>query len=561
VTDRWDRTTALFGAARALDLPVRTGFLEIACADDRDLRAEVEALLAADRDDDTFLAQTPWAAILEALPTKLESVLEGQLLKDRYRVGQQLAAGGQAHVYRATDQLLERPVVIKVMRASAGQQRVLTSRFEQEMKALSRIDHPGVVGILDVGELADGAPYLAIQHVEGMSLREVLQDGPLDPARAAVILQQLGAALGAAHAAGVAHQDLKPENIMVQRLADSAETIKLIDFGIAKVDRSELAPVMTTITIAGTVRYMAPEQFQGENSPACDIYALALVACEMLSGQPDLRAVPASISRRTRRLLESALALRPGDRPSDVRGWAEQVAGALARGHGARRRAAVALAIGALIATASVAGSRTLWMRYGEPVRVVQKVGAYDPVDEGFLTHGDVTGTVAQNAERSGYDGWRLFSSAAGGYYYKKLGNAQKRRALDRGWTLTAVMRLEQGSAFAIVDFAGYGRRFDIELFSEPDAEQTRLLTQILPTLHGLDLWMPRTPGAYHQYELRFDPGLESADLWVDGIKRLGGYRGLTQFQDDMGLFFGAGPYKSDRGIASFQSVRFEVHP
>ena len=122
------------------------------------------------------------------------------------------------------------------------------------------------------------------------------------PVRAG-ILRQLGAALGAAHAAGVAHQDLKPENIMLQRSSDGSETLKLIDFGIAKVDRSEIEAGMTTVSVAGTIRYMAPEQFHGENSPACDVYALALVTCEMLSGQADVRALPPDVGTRTRRLV------------------------------------------------------------------------------------------------------------------------------------------------------------------------------------------------------------------------------------------------------------------
>jgi tRNA A-37 threonylcarbamoyl transferase component Bud32 len=553
------RSAGIFGATRELDAVGRAAFLDLACEGDATLRADVEARLASDRDDNSSLT-TPDADLSRILPDVATTLATGQLLEARYRVEQPLAAGGQAHVYRATDQVLGGPVVIKVMRSGSSRNRMLKARFEEEMEALSRIDHPGIVGILDVGDLTDGSPFLVIQYVNGISLRELLHGGPLDPSRVAGILQQLAAALGAAHASGVAHQDLKPENIMVQRLSDGTEAIKLIDFGIAKVDRSALEPLMTTIMVAGTVRYMAPEQFQGENSPACDIYALALVACEMLSGQPDIRAVVAKVNRGTRHLLESALALRPADRPSDISAWGQQVASALARGDGARRRLLGRLAVVALLVSLSIVGLRALWINVDEAVRVVEKVGAYDPLVEGFRIHNDVTGTVAHNADRAGDDGWRV-SSSRQGQYYKALSDRQERLALDRGWTLTAVMRADEGLAFAAVDFLGNGKRYDIVLHAEPDADLVRLQTQLVPTFEGIDVRLPRTTRGYRKYELRFDPGLQAADLWIDGRIQLTGYRGYAQFQSEFGLFFGAATYKSARGVGTFQSVRFQINP
>jgi tRNA A-37 threonylcarbamoyl transferase component Bud32 len=447
------------------------------------------------------------------------------------------------------------------MRAAGRGNRPLKARFEREMQALSRIDHPGVVGILDVGDLADGSPFLVIQHIEGVSLRELLAGGPLESSRAAGVLRQLGAALSAAHAAGVAHQDLKPENVMVQHLSDGSETLKVIDFGIAKVERSQVEAGVTTIMVAGTVRYMAPEQFQGENSPACDVYALALVTCEMLSGQPDVRALPGRVGTKTRRLLMSALAFRPEDRPADIRQWCEAVSHALLQGDGFRRRLVVRLAAAVLIVAASAGAARALLPYYIQPVRIVEKVGAFDPLHEGFLIHGAATGTVATNPERDGYDGWRAFGSKPGEYYYTRLTTAQKRLAMEHGWTLSAIMRVEEGMTFADVDFVGYGKRYGIVMFRESDMDRVLLVTQILPTFQGLELRLPHIPGVYHRYELRYDTSLQSADLWIDGSKRLENFRGLSQFQDDMGLFFGAGPYKSDRGAGSFRSVRFEINP
>jgi serine/threonine protein kinase len=186
-------------------------------------------------------------------------------------------------------------------------------KFLQEMEALSRVDHPGIVGVLDTGELPNGTPFLVVQHVVGVTLRQELDKGPLHPRRAASILRQIGGALEAAHSLEIAHRDLKPENIMLQQLSDGTEFVKLIDFGIAAIGKSSLSSDTTTTIVAGTARYMAPEQCRGQASKASDIYALGLIVCEMLSGQPDLHGLKAP--RRIRQLILAALAYRPQDRP------------------------------------------------------------------------------------------------------------------------------------------------------------------------------------------------------------------------------------------------------
>jgi hypothetical protein len=307
---------------------------------------------------------------------------------------------------------------------------------------------------------------------------------------------------------------------------------------------------------------MAPEQFQGNHSPASDVYAMGLIACEMMTGQPDVRAVPAAFAARTRRLLESALAFRPEDRPADINAWATELAGQIA----GRSRSPVWVMAGAVallfvLVMLAPALDSLFDSRFGEPVRVIEKVGAFDPLSEGFTIHNQLFGTVVPSPGRSGYEGWRITSSVAGGYYFRKLTRAQKRAAIERGWTLSTELRVDEGSAFVIIDLVGYGKRFDIEVYREGDIDRVLLQTQIVPTFQGLELQLVRDPGAYRTYELRFDPGLQTAALWVDGVKRLDHYRGLSQFQDDMGLFFGAGPYRTDVGTASLKSVRFAIHP
>lgn len=406
--------------------------------------------------------------------------------------------------------------------------------------------------------MEDGSPFLVIQYIDGVSLREAFEAGPLEPLRIASILRQIGAALGATHAIGIAHRDLKPENIMLQRLADGSEAVKLIDFGIAKIERSELEPEITTVMVAGTVRYMAPEQFDARNSPESDIYSLGLVTCEMLCGQPDIRALPDSIQRGTRRKLEAALAFRPKDRPKNVREWTDDLAASISESPRYGRRAVIAAA-----ACITLVGTGWLSVRSfsnDDETRVIEKVNAFDPVSEGFQIHNDLYGTVAETADKTEYDGWRVISRRQG-HYYRHLSSTQKRRALERGWKLTAIIRAEEGQSFAGVDFAGYGNRFDICVIARRATDLVRLSTQVVPSRQGIDIEIPRKTPTYRRYELIYDAGLGVATLWVDHQKLLGGYRGWTQFQDDFGLMFGTCVLGSERGTGTFQAVRFEINP
>jgi serine/threonine protein kinase len=554
----WERITTLFDAARLLAPADREAFLSSVCGKDERLRAELESLLAQDAHQDHFLSRAAAPELADWLrrsPAATATVPE--FLLDRYRVGERLASGGQALIYLATDEKLSRQVVIKVLRPQGRRSEWLKSRLRQEMEALSRIDHPAVAGILDTGVLADDSPFLVIQYVAGESLRQALRNGPLDPSRTAAIVRQTGSALSAAHALGIAHRDLKPENIMLHRLSDGNESVKLIDFGIAKIERSALEPDTTTVMLNGTVRYMAPEQLQGESTHASDIYSLALVTCEMLCGHPDPRALPASLDRRTRRSLEGALAFQPDHRPPHVGEWAEQFAGTL--NMSTRRR----WVLGAGAAAAAVAAGSFAavgWLAATEEPRVIEKNSAFDPLSEGFQIHNDLSGTVADNPEHTSYDGWRVTTNRQG-HYYRHLTDRQKRNALSRGWTLSAVMRVEEGGIFTLVDFAGRGPRFDINFLQEGNHELVRLNTQILPSRQGIGVYLPRARPVFRQFELRYDPGLRSAGLWIDGKQAAAGYVGHSQFQDDWGLCFGAIVYASPHGTGTFQSVRFAINP
>src|SRR4029077_20276997 len=191
MSDRWERMTGLFGTAQALDPAERVEYLDRACGTDAVMRAEIDALLAADVEDGVVESRPvpgPWTdAVAAAL-----AVNPGEVLKERYRIDDQIALGGQGLVYRGTDLVLNRPVVVKVMRTTYPHNEAIKRRFEREMDALARIHHPGVVGILDVGELTDAASYLVVEYVDGVSLRQLLRDRPFAPARAARLIRQLG---------------------------------------------------------------------------------------------------------------------------------------------------------------------------------------------------------------------------------------------------------------------------------------------------------------------------------------------------------------------------------
>lgn len=209
---------------------------------------------------------------------------EGVLLKERYLVGSRIGSGSFGEVYLAKDTALEsKPVVIKFMMAQAeGMEEWLERKFQDEIKALAKIGHHGVVGALDSG-VVSGVRYLVMQYVEGESLRKYLTGKRLKPEAIANIVRQIGNALVAAHQEGVVHRDLKPENIMVQFLPGGEEHVVLIDFGIAAIKDAQ-SPMAGTTTIAGTYPYMAPEQFQGQPSAASDVYAFGVIAYEMVAG-------------------------------------------------------------------------------------------------------------------------------------------------------------------------------------------------------------------------------------------------------------------------------------
>jgi serine/threonine-protein kinase len=205
-----------------------------------------------------------------------------------------IADGGMGIVYRAHHRILTRRAAVKVMHANLVGRLSSCERMLQEARVLESIAGPAAVQIYDAGVLDDGRPWVAMELVEGETLADYLhRRGALPPGEVVELMLGLVHSLAAAHARGVVHRDLKPENVMI--LLGEPRSIKLIDWGIARVPRGDNRKRITQLdSVPGTPNYMAPEQIRGwEIDGRADIYALGVLAFELLSGKPPFRGTSA----------------------------------------------------------------------------------------------------------------------------------------------------------------------------------------------------------------------------------------------------------------------------
>ena len=215
--------------------------------------------------------------------------LVGTVLAGRYRIDQLIGTGGMGAVYRAEHVHMRKAVAIKVLHKEMTFLPEVVARFEREAVAAARIEHPHVAAATDFGRLDDGSFYLVLEYVEGRRLRDLVKrEAPLDPSRAMHIARQIAEALGAAHGAGIVHRDLKPENVMLVFREGDQDFVKVLDFGIAKVNLEDTQnqPQLTQVgSVFGTPEYMSPEQAAGQTVDArADLYTLGILLYEMLSG-------------------------------------------------------------------------------------------------------------------------------------------------------------------------------------------------------------------------------------------------------------------------------------
>lgn len=355
--------------------------------------------------------------------------LLGQTLKGRYVVQKLLGQGGVGAVFRATDlDVHNRPVVVKVLLESSAEHDWLVRKFQHESEALSLIDDPGVVKVLDRGVTAEGRPFFVMEFINGTSLRQRIPTSGLPLVDVATIVRQLGRALGAAHDKGVVHRDLKPENVMLQALVGGGEQARLIDFGIAKVEDPQSATRTVGHVMAGTLLYMAPEQLeQAEATAASDVYGLAVMAYEMLTGrkpyQPigpnsltiankllslqrsralaDPSEIRADIPPTAEQLVLAALDFDPKLRPQSAREFGFQLAAALTASDTPYRQAVISTIVDGPRLSTAVTASPTFETPHSHATLTgLEPVGGAVPLDSSFYVVRSTDGAFCDAIER-----------------------------------------------------------------------------------------------------------------------------------------------------------------
>ena len=290
--DRWQQIDRLFHSTLACAAEQRASFLSQACGDDEALRADVESLLRAHEQDGSFLDLPAYEVAADFLADAFGRLFAGQQIGP-YKIISPLAAGGMGEVYLAQDSRLGRKIALKLLPPDFAKDQHRVRRFAQEARAASALNHPNVCVIHEVGKTSDGRHFIAMELIEGITLRERISRGPLSLADALTVGEQVAAALTVAHAAGVVHRDIKPENIMLRKDG----YVKVLDFGLAKLNESHsgrnninedstIAHVHTEPgTQMGTVRYMSPEHLRERPvDERADIWSFGVVLHEMITG-------------------------------------------------------------------------------------------------------------------------------------------------------------------------------------------------------------------------------------------------------------------------------------
>lgn len=273
----------------------------------------------------------------------------GTIVGGKYRIAKLLGAGGMGVVYEALHVVVKRRFAVKFLRADLALRRDVLARFQREAEAAGALESENIAAAVDFGIAPDGAPYIVMEYLAGVDLARLLSaTGPLPFERAADLVLQACRGIHEAHAAGVIHRDLKPENLFVCRRSDGSDLVKIVDFGIAKLQASDAGNAVTrTGGMVGTPSYMSPEQARGDTTidQRSDVYSLGVILYELLSGQvphpgDSYNAVIYHIS--TQPALALALAFEGGELPASL---VDLVNRALSLRAGERHESAEALAL------------------------------------------------------------------------------------------------------------------------------------------------------------------------------------------------------------------------
>src|ERR1700730_13954279 len=293
--ERWGQVEQIFHAALQVEESRRSELVRQSCAGDEDLRREVESLLAHHSESASFI-ETPVFADPGAPPLRprnsrsLNPTLNpksglADTVIGHYRILGKIGCGGMGVVYEAEDLKLGRHVALKFLPEELADDPQSLERFGREARSASALNHPNICTIYEINE-ANGRAFIAMELVEGKTLRELLASGPLPMREAIEIAAQVAEGLTKAHEAGIAHRDLKPENLMV---SDDG-FVKILDFGLAKLASPSGSDICTASTtpglVLGTVGYMSPEQASGDQLDfRSDQFSFGLVLYEMVTGK------------------------------------------------------------------------------------------------------------------------------------------------------------------------------------------------------------------------------------------------------------------------------------
>lgn len=268
----------------------------------------------------------------------------GREILGHIEIKQLAGIGAMGRVYRAFQTGIDRDVAVKILHRELSTNQQLVARFHREAKVASRLQHSNVVHVLLTGQLPDGAMYIVMEYLDGLSLQSALAGagGAMPLPRALHVALQLCDATGEAHVQGVVHRDIKPENVMLVRRGDDDDFVKVLDFGIARLNWGNQSMATAAGLIFGTARYISPEGAQGETvGPQSDVYSIATLLYQMLSGRtpfegeqavallvqqihdppPPLRSIPraAYVPEPIADVVMRNLAKRPDDRDADAR--------------------------------------------------------------------------------------------------------------------------------------------------------------------------------------------------------------------------------------------------
>src|SRR5262245_10600302 len=290
--ERWQRIEELFQSARLRQTAEeRAAFLDGACGNDTELRAEVEQLLAAEDSAGSFINTSAVKVAAGIIAADRATEMQGKTVA-HYKIISALGAGGMGEVYLATDTRHGRQAALKILPDHLLKDPDRVRRFQQEARAVLALNHPNIVTVYEIGR-EGGIQYIASELVKGQTLRARMAGAPLKLAEAIDIASQVAAALAEAHHEGVVHRDIKPENIMLR----PDGYVKVLDFGIAKLKEAPIpdaqteAPTLMKIQtrpgmVLGSAHYMSPEQARGlPVDERTDIWSLGVVLYEMVTGR------------------------------------------------------------------------------------------------------------------------------------------------------------------------------------------------------------------------------------------------------------------------------------